>query len=282
MDAICEEKAVRTLSFSITGEFVTKTAREWFWLEHKPWATVEEFLLSCMLGTSHTDDELKMLACNVVFGRAKFIGNTRDESYRLVDDDQDLAILNVEQMSRHMKSTEADLKELQKQYLDLIERIEDLGYERLLRPWPEPPMCSAPVSPALDSYMKQAHIEEKFEDNYGWLEPDGTFHPAEFAEHQAWAEEAIGKRGWFSEYDAWGNGQHPIHSEFKARVGLGAYGDFLVYEKGWVLLHNPHRGTAMVQNDPRRNLTKAQREFLFSYYAVRGLDDQAKKYLEDE
>ena len=31
----------KRLSFTVTGAFVTKTAREWFWDEHKPWEKVE-------------------------------------------------------------------------------------------------------------------------------------------------------------------------------------------------------------------------------------------------
>ena len=37
----CAEK----LCFSVTGEFVTNTARDWFWAEKKPYKKVEEFLL---------------------------------------------------------------------------------------------------------------------------------------------------------------------------------------------------------------------------------------------
>ena len=34
----------KRLSFTVTGAFVTRTAREWFWDEHKPWEKIEEFL----------------------------------------------------------------------------------------------------------------------------------------------------------------------------------------------------------------------------------------------
>ena len=38
----------KRVAFTVTGAFVTKTAREWFWEEGKPWEKVEEFLLACM------------------------------------------------------------------------------------------------------------------------------------------------------------------------------------------------------------------------------------------
>lgn len=258
-----EKEHTRSLSFSIAGGFVTQTAREWFWLEHKPWPVVEEFLLSSMTGTEQTEEELKALARDVVFGRAQFIGNTGDGSYALTEDSQDLVVQNVERMARSMKSAEKDLKELQDKYLKLVDRIEDEGLEWLLGPKSGPTKCPTLVSPMLDSFLKQVHIEEKFEDNYGWLEPNGTFHPAEWGEHQKWAHDKLEEMGEAVTWDL-----------FKC-------GDRLV-EAGWVLLHNPGRGVAQVTKNEVKPLTKAQREFLFGYYADRGLDDQATKYLEDE
>ena len=41
----------KRVSFTVTGAFVTKTAREWFWEEGKRWEMVVEFLLACMCGT---------------------------------------------------------------------------------------------------------------------------------------------------------------------------------------------------------------------------------------
>ncbi len=38
--------------FNIDGNYITNLAREWFYLEKKPYKKVEELLLSCMCGTS--------------------------------------------------------------------------------------------------------------------------------------------------------------------------------------------------------------------------------------
>lgn len=59
-------------------------------------------------------------------------------------------------------------------------------------------------------------------------------------------------------------------------------GDFLTGEKGWALLHNPGMGVAFVTSSPERQLTRAQREFLYGYYADRGLFDKAEQYLDGE
>ena len=255
---------VGQVSFSVTGHFVTRTAREWFWNEHKPWPVVEELLLSCMKGTDQTEEELKELARKVVFGRAKFVGNTRDGDFCLVDDDQDLVVRNVERLAREVVEAENSLNEIQERYFDLVYRLEDEGYGWLVNPQPEPATSSL-----VTSFLKQVKIEEKHNDNYGWLEPGGTFHPVEFAEHSEWAWKTIQERDWTKEFGMSDCG------------GIYSASDFLVNYKGWVLLHNPGRGVAQVTKSDIRPLTKAQREFLFDYYTDRGLDKSAAEYLEE-
>lgn len=44
--------------FQVSGEFITKTARSWFYEERRPCAKVLQFLLSCMCGTSCGKKEL--------------------------------------------------------------------------------------------------------------------------------------------------------------------------------------------------------------------------------
>ena len=260
-----EGEVVGSMSFSVTGYFVTRTARAWFWDEHKPWPVVEELLLSCMKGTDQTEEELKALAREVVFGRAKFIGNTRDEDYRLVDDDQDLVVRNVERLTRKLTETKNVLDEIQEKYLDLVYRLEDEGYGRLVNPQPE-----SAASTLVTSFLKQVKIEEEHDDNYGWLEPDGTFHPVDWGHHDGWAADVIEARGWMDEY---------ARSDFG---GIYGRGDFLTEAKGWVLIHNPGLGVAQVTKSDTRPLTKSQREFLFDYYTDRGLDKSAAEYLEDK
>ena len=258
------DELVGSVSFSVTGEFVTRTARDWFWNEHKPWPVVEEFLLSCMKGTEQTEEELKKLAREVVIGRAKFIGDTRSGTYCLTDDDQDLIVRNVERLVHKLEEAERGMNEIQDKYLELVYRLEEEGYGWLVDLQPK-----SEASSLVNSFLEQAKIEEKYDDNYGWLEPDGTFHPVDWGHHDGWALNVIVARGWMDE---------SARSDFG---GIYARGDFLVEAKGWVLLHSPGRGVAQVTQSSKRPLTKAQREFLFGYYTDRGQDSLAAKYLED-
>lgn len=261
----------RTVSFSVTGEFVTRTAREWLWLEGKPWSVVEELLLSCMCGTDKSREELVELATKVVIGRAKFIGNTGDGSYAMVEDDQDLIGKYIGQWNKKVSEMKKDLREMEDKYCSLTSYLIDSGKGYLIQDAGiddddgEDPSAYDMVN----SFIKQKSIErEGHKDNYGWLEPDGTFHPVEFAEHNGFALEVIKSRGWGKEFSISDVG------------GIYACGDFLTEKKGWALIHNPGMGVAFVTSSDTKPLTKAQREFLYGYYSDRGLWKQAEQYLE--
>lgn len=257
----------RTVSFSVTGEFVTRTAREWLWLEGKPWSVVEEFLLNCMCGTDKSREELVELATKVVIGRAKFIGNTGDGSYAMVEDDQDLAGKYIDQWNKKASEMKKELREIEDKYYSLTSYLIDSGYGYMISEAgiEENDSDDSSPSPLLNSFMQQKEIEkEGHTDNYGWLDPAGNFYPVEFAEHQSWAwkkakELGIVKRG---------------------ELNTGRSGDLLI-ERGWALLHNPGMGVAFVTENETKPLTKAQREFLYGYYTDRGLWKQAEKYIKE-
>ena len=269
----------RSLSFAITGEFVTRTAREWLWLEGKPWSVVEEFLLSCMCGTDKSREELSELAFKVVSGRAKFIGNTADETYAMVDDNQDLVGDYIGRWNRKVKKLEKECREIEDKYYALTNYLIDSGRGYLLsdagvgEDEDEDPVASA----MLNSYMKQDAIErEGHTDNYGWLAPNGEFYPVEWGEHQGWAHHKVIELGWIGEdTETWIDNEGNTHC-----VWTGEEGDILV-DRGWVLLHNPAKGVAKVTANSARPLTKAQKDFLYGYYADRGLMREAATYMED-
>lgn len=259
----------KRLSFTVTGAFVTKTAREWFWDEHKPWEKVEEFLLACMCGTGKGREELVSLARDVVLGRAKFTGDTADGSYCMVADDGEYAIVAAESLMKRLEVEKAGRRSLETQMENLMDRIIDEDCEWLLEDRRPQEMD---MNPRLKSFLEQREIEDKHDDNYGWLEPNGTFHPVEFAEHQGWAHRYITEErpDWAEDFQSWSK-----------TVLFDGAGDFLA-SKGWVLLHNPGMGVAFITPEEGVRLTKAQKEFLFGYFTDRGKDDLARKYLEDD
>lgn len=256
----------KTLSFSITGEFVTRIAREWLWLEGKPWPVVEDLLLSCMCGTGKSQEELVELATKVVIGRAKFIGNTADGSYAMVDDNQDLIGKYIGQWNKKVSEMKKDLREVEDKYITLVDYLMESGKGYLLSEAGinDDDEEETVESAMLNSFMKQKEIEhEGHANNYGWIDPAGNFYPVEFAEHQSWAWRKAKELGILGKED----------------LNTGTCGDLLV-SRGWALLHNPGLGIAFVTSSDEKPLTKAQREFLYGYYSDRGLQKQAEQYLE--
>lgn len=303
---------VKTLGFGITGEFVTKIAREWFFLEGKEYKVVEDLLLSCMGGTDTPEGELKLMAQDILLGKAEFRGNSADDTFRYVTLDAPTKTnlfteySKARQEVKRLKNALADTdkqygnlldalrswwegnaeealeivesKDVKELLLDLMAMYDEVsivykpGYGRIAKfPDSEDEVVVRKTTgePLLDSYFEQKVIEEKHDDNYGWLEPNGTFHPVEWCEHQQFAYNILVEREWLEEYEAFD------------KHGISHAGDFLTSRKGWVLLHNPGRGVAYATRDEGKRLTKAQREFLFAYYSDRGCKETAAKYLEE-
>lgn len=125
--------------------------------------------------------------------------------------------------------------------------------------------------------MKRMMDEERHTtEDYGWLEPDGTFHGVEWGAHQEWAQNYMSEK--FPEEAMNGD----IDLQIKCNVGLIGAGDWLV-ERGWVLLHNPSRGIAFPTKNPVKEYTKAQKEFLYDYYMERDCKKEANAiWQEDE
>lgn len=91
-----------------------------------------------------------------------------------------------------------------------------------------------------------------------WLEPNGTFHEVELGEHQEWANKYVEEN-------------YPDQSE-----DIFDAGGWLT-DRGWVLLHNPSQGIAFATGSLVRDMTKAQKEFLYDYYTERDCKKEANE-----
>lgn len=61
-----------TLSFSISGDFITELARTWFWEEHRPIQTVLELIGNCMSGADAY--QIEQVTVSILEGRKKLTG----------------------------------------------------------------------------------------------------------------------------------------------------------------------------------------------------------------
>lgn len=93
------------LVFNIQGEFITQTARDWFYLERKPFEKVKELLLSCMCGTDISKEKLNQYVEDILKFKRKFIGETKDNTFCLVEDNEKNEIVkNYEDIKNYGKT----------------------------------------------------------------------------------------------------------------------------------------------------------------------------------
>lgn len=274
-------KEVVRFGFSVQGEFITRLAREKFYNEGRLDYAVE-LLISCMETDQISKTEIKGMAYAILNGEAEIHGtypgddygfrylDKKDDRYnmesafsKLVNKNNNLEkrcsemeqklIFLSEQFTYHTK------KELNKEYKDIFNDeilFPDVLYE--------------PVNNMLNSFLKRFHSDE--EDDYGWLEPNGNFHPVEWGAHQEfaynWLEENL------SENDA-------AYEEIIEDYDLYKAGDYLM-KRGWVLLHNPGLGVAFPTADTLHRYTKAQKDFLYDYYIKRNCHKEANAFFEED
>jgi len=202
---------VEQVSFCVTGEFVTETARVWFWAEQKPYNKVEEFLLTCMRGTTLEHSVLLALIRDVLLGRRKFIGNTRDGSYCMVDDNTDIRFqfANIQ-----IINTFAD-----------VERLLDANIRN-------------------QEYAETRESVRKFnQDDYGWVSPKGEFFAVPFAHHQEWAREYVIEH--FSSED------RKAFYDKHTGVSWDRWGDFLCARGWVLLHNTQHGAAQMTRFEER-------------------------------
>lgn len=132
---------------------------------------------------------------------------------------------------------------------------------------------------ALNEYMSRMTSDDDTSNDYGWLEPNGTYHPVEWGEHAKWAAAYLDEH-------------YPYENEKFANLyfrtgpdGKRQYinnGDVLVYSLGWVLIDNPSQGLGRHTCRPHYPMTKAQKEFLYDYYTKRKMTHEANALYEND
>ena len=147
------------LHFVVFGEWVTDRFRKLYWADNENFTEkVLPGLLLCMRGTDTPKETLEKYAAEVILGRRKFIGNTGDDSYALVEDEEH----------------------------NTYEKMRDY----VLKTW-VPTFDMSIAYKALEAFVKnQEYQEERIkcrDEKYGWLSPDGTFYDVEFGDHSSWA-----------------------------------------------------------------------------------------------
>ena len=279
----CEKKA---LCFSVQGEFITNLAREWLFCEGKDFEKIIELLESCMCGSEMSEKQIRRYAEDVLIGRAELKGDSATGTFHLctydadeqpeVEDSMNI-FLQLTKAKQEKRETQKELDKMREWYLVAMEHLTERQQREVMKETGQEIPDDYGLSDALQSFIDRMTDEKEHStEDYGWLEPDGTFHEVEWAEHQNFAEEFI--REHMTEEDWIAAGIHQP-GQFMSD-SLYTFGDYLI-ERGWVLLHNPSQGIAFPTKKPEKRYTKAQKEFLYDYYMERGREREANEIWEE-
>lgn len=272
----------KTLCFSVQGEFITQLAREWLFCEGKDLEKIINLLESCMCGTEISEKQIRRYAEDVLIGRAELKGDSATGTFHLctydadeqpeVEDSMNI-FLQLTKAKQEKRETQKELDKMREWYLVAMEHLTERQQREVMKETGQEIPDDYGLSDALQSFIDRMTSEKEHStEDYGWLEPDGTFHEVEWAEHQNFAEEFIREHMTDEDWIAAG-----IHQpgQFMSD-SLHTFGDYLI-ERGWVLLHNPSQGIAFPTKKPEKRYTKAQKEFLYDYYMERGREREANE-----
>ena len=277
---------VRRISFDIHGEFITQLAREWFYTGEKSHEKVIEILMDSMTGTDTPEAQIRRYAEDILLGRAALKGSTAAGTYHLEtyepgEEEQMPQNMNIWKEVERRKKAEKDLRRMIERWDVAMDHISE-STQREIRKELGEETAEDRQQDALAGFMKRMMDEEDHTtEDYGWLEPDGTFHGVGWGDHQEWANNYLEEK--LTEEERF-NAMIEINASGMAKCSadiVGA-GDYLI-RRGWVLLHNPSQGIAIPTRDFSREYTKAQKEFLYDYYMERNCKKEANAiWQEDE
>lgn len=301
------------LHFAINGDFVTNIAREKFYID-KDLPRAMDLLRSALVTDQLTYNEITMLILQILNGDAKITGDSDTPDYGVeFDDNVDEKASNLQnvldtlsQSINDMKTLNEDYNALLQRYLFLCDRMksyelsmanDDYYSETGEALFPDMPVSrltkskfgfddmdkfsTGSMSPSLQDYVNQRIWEDENPDeaemDYGWLEPDGTYHPVPWGHHAEWAGDWLNEHKPLREFQEL---YHMKNSDGSSRMLFN--GDVLVHSLHWVLLDSPSCGRAFPTYDAVFGLTKEQKKFLFDYYTARGRSREASALYQDD
>lgn len=176
---------VKTVTFSVEGEFITRLSREWMFCEGREFEKVMELLLSCMGGTEMSEKELRRRAEDVLIGRAEFSGNTANGTFCMTaydaNEQPDIPerfniFCRYSEEIRKRKEAEKEKEMYMEWYAVAMEYVPESLKNEVRRETGQP-IESRYGSDLLNGFMERMMDGEKHStEDYGWLDPGGTFY----------------------------------------------------------------------------------------------------------
>lgn len=296
----------RTVHFSVNGEFITNLAREKLFIQ-KDLAGAIRLLRSATCSDQIDSDKQLMICLQILHGAAWIKGNSDEDDYGLdCREDIETRPTELSSISQLIADMAQKIEDLERENHEnmvkvgfLADQLDDWEVSRVnadyYNEYGEPLFPNIPIPswaraenqlPAMDSMLSEYLEQRKRDDvvdedgepvcDYGWLEPDGTWHPVEWGNHSGWAKD------WLEEYMPYK--EHPEiynHTDAHGNKHHIENGDVLVYSLGWILMDSPHQGKARPTRDMSRNMTREQKEFLYDYYIERDRHEEANALYAD-
>lgn len=293
---------VRKVHFTVDGEFITNIAREKLFYG-KDLAGALRILKSATVSDQLNPEEHLALCLYILNGDAGIKGNSDTDDYGVEfkngSSPDDTVLSSIAQLISDMAEEIENLKEENQDNMKKISFLADKmsDYELMqvngdyynetgdymfsgiaCPAWMTAKVDDSPGVDIVQSFLEQRRREkeEDTECDYGWLEPDGTFHPVEWGQHSQWATE------WLEENMPYKS--HPEIYQYTDSDGSTHQifgGDVLIHSLRWILLDNPYQGLAQVRSNPVRDMTKEQREFLYDYFIERNRMEEANALYEE-
>jgi len=228
--------------------------------EGKGYVWAEQTVAEILKPNGLDDATAKRITQDIILGRGRFTGNTGDGTFMYNDEDYgtpDDFFSLFERVDNERKSNWRAYKDIQEAWDELASLTTgEIGRNELVC---TPNLQFSKQSP-LEEYIERLTDDEAEErEPYGFIAPDGEFHRVEWGEHGEWAETYIEESGLLVDAE---NSRYSYST------------DYLIHEKGWLLLHNPSRGKPKLTAGAKP-MTKAQRETLYDYYIKAGRDEEA-------
>lgn len=284
------------ITFRIDGSFVTKRARELAVEDNIKNAT--ELVLNCIQTDQLSKDELFIYALKILNGDASIKGVYPSDDYgvEFYNDNpvstDNIIFRTVERLKEEKDDLEEKYNRLQNDYLDLLQQLtyisENLSSTKLIRLRAEydsevtegekrlfegilPDETFTSIGPFFTSEkVKKVYPTS----DYGWLEPDGTFHDVPWGNHASFAREYC-QEHFPLEHEYW-------HDDSDKIIRLRNPDEILIDKLGWVLIHSPGQGKPFHESSETKNLTKAQVNFLYDFYMCRNMSREANELFDME
>lgn len=285
------------ITFQIDGNFITKRARELLKYD-KDIKNAVDLVLNCIQTDQLSEDERFVYALKILNGDASIKGVYPNDDYGVVfNNDNSVTVDNIvfktaNQLKERYESLQEKYNHIHSVYMDLLQQLtylaENLTSTTLIRLRAEynneitegerklfEGILPDETFTAIGPFFTSEKVEKTYStSDYGWLEPDGTFHEVPWGNHTAFARDYC-QEHFPLDHEFW-------HDDSDKIIRLRNPDEILIDKLGWVLIHSPGQGKPFHESSETKDLTKAQVNFLYDFYMCRNMSREANELFDTE